>query len=158
MRKFFLILVLCSVTSCGFFETKEEKAQKLIEQELSFIDWNEVDYYPLFDACDETAPKLEQKVCFEEKLIAHLALDLQDFKIIKKAKIKDLVLLDFMVERDGSISILAMDNEEVFGVQKNEFVKKVTKSISSLPRLEPALKRGIPVRAKFRIPIVLQSK
>lgn len=158
MRKFLTVLVLCGFTSCNLFESKEEKTQKLVEQELHHIDWSNVDYYPLFSDCDETASKAQQKTCFEEKLVFHLSVDLQEFQLISEAKIKDVVFLDFIVESDGSISIINIENQEIFGNQMEDFNARVVKSLNSLPRIEPALKRGIPVRAKFRIPIFLNSK
>ena len=158
MRKFFTVLVLCGFTSCHLFESNEEKTQKLVTQELYHIDWSDVDYYPLFGDCDETASKAQQKTCFEEKLVFHLSVDLQEFQLVSETKIKDVVFLDFSIESDGSISILNIDNKEILGNQMADFDSVVTKSLSSLPRIEPALKRGIPVRAKFRIPIFLNSK
>jgi hypothetical protein len=43
-------------------------------------------------------------------------------------------------------------------LQENpEFETIVKGSLRSLPRLEPALKRGVPVATKFRIPLVLKT-
>ena len=158
MRKFILVLILCGFTSCGLFESKEEKTQKLVEKELQQIDWTNVDHYPLFDECDETASKLKQKTCFEEKLVLHLSSDLQQFEIVSERQVKDVIFIDIIVQSDGSITVLNIENQEVFQEQQKEFEQLVENSLNSLPRIEPALKRGVPVRAKFRIPIFLNSK
>ena len=158
MRKFILVLILCGFTSCGLFESKEEKTQKLVEKELQQIDWTNVDHYPLFDECDETASKLKQKTCFEEKLVLHLSSDLQQFEIVSEMQVKDVIFIDIIVQSDGSIAVLNIENQEVFQEQQQDFEQLVENSLNSLPRIEPALKRGVPVRAKFRIPIFLNSK
>lgn len=158
MRKFLMVLVLCGFTSCSLFESKEKKTQKLIEQELQQIDWSDVDNYPLFNDCDESVSKTLQKNCFEEKLLLHLSADLQEFQLTSETEIKDVVFLDFRIENDGSITVVNIENKEIFGSQMRKFEDKVTKSLQRLPRIEPALKRGIPVSAKFRIPIFLNSK
>ena len=75
MRLFLMVLVLCGFISCDFFESKDKKTQKLVDQELLEIDFNDVDDYPLFDDCDETATKEQQKSCFEDRLTSHLAMD-----------------------------------------------------------------------------------
>ncbi len=157
MRLFLMVLAFCGFTSCEFFGSKEKKTQKLVDQELREIDFNDVDDYPLFDDCDETATKEQQKRCFEEKFFTHLSMALQDFELVADKEINDTILLDFVIESDGDIAILNMGNNMVLGSQKKAFEKLLTKSLNSLPRLEPALKRGVPVRAKFRIPIVLNS-
>jgi len=158
MRKLLMILVLCGFTSCSLFESKDEKTQKLVEQELLQIDWSDVDDYPLFEDCDETVSKPLQKKCFEEKLLLHLSRGLREFQLTSETEIEDVVFLDFKIEHNGSITILNIENKEIFGAQMTKFEDQIVKSLKSLPRIEPALKRGIPVSAKFRIPIFLNSK
>ncbi len=153
-----MVLVLCGFTSCSLFESTEKKTQKLVEKELLEIDWTDVDDYPLFSDCDELLSKEIQKQCFEEKLLLHLSADLQEFQLTSETEIKDVVFLDFRIENDGAITIINIENKEIFGSQMEKFEDKVAKSLKSLPRIEPALKRGIPVSAKFRIPIFLNSK
>jgi len=158
MRKFLLILVLFGFTSCHLFESKEEKTQKLVNEKLLQIDWSDVDDYPLFSDCDETVSKALQKNCFEEKLLTHLSADLKEFHLTSETEIKDVVFLDFRVEKEGNIIIDTIENKEIFGSQMEKFEDKVAKSLKSLPHIEPALKEGIPVNVKFRIPIFLNSK
>lgn len=158
MRKLLTILILCGFTSCSFFESQDKKTQKLVENELQQIDWSDVDDYPLFSDCDETVSKILQKNCFEEKLLLHLSADLQEFQLTSETEIKDVVFLDFKIENDGSIIVVNIENKEIFGSQMEKFEDKVANSLKNLPRIEPALKRGIPVSAKFRIPIFLNSK
>ena len=162
MRKILIILILCGFTSCTLFESTDKKTQKLVEEELLQIDWSDVDDYPLFNDCDETVSKEKQKHCFEEKLILHLSKDLKEFQLTSEKEIKDVIFLDFIVDKTGAISIVNIENKEIFGNQMEDFQRRVEKSLNSLPRIEPALKkfenRGIPVSAKFRIPIFLNSK
>ncbi len=153
-----MVLVLSGCTSCSLFESKDKKTQKLVEQELQQIDWSDVDDYPLFSDCDELVSKEMQKKCFEEQLLSHLSADLQEFQLTSETEIKDVVFLDFRIENDGIITILDIENKEIFGPQMEKFEDKVAESLKSLPRIEPALKRGIPVSANFRIPIFLNSK
>jgi len=158
MHKFFLILVLFGFVSCSVFESQEEKTQKLVNEKLQRIDWSDVDAYPLFSDCDENVSPTLQKNCFEEKLLGHLAAGLREFHLTSKAEIDDLVYVDVVVEKDGNLTIDTIINKEIFGNQMKKFEDQVSKSLKSLPHIEPALKEGIPVNAKFRIPILLNSK
>lgn len=155
MRKFFTILMVCSFASCIFFESTDEKAQKLVSKELQSIDWTDVDKYPLLNDCDETASKVEQKKCFIETLSFHFTMTLQEFQPVLNKTVNDTVFIDFIVEHTGNISIVNIHNKEVLEEQIKEFEEKITESLTNLSRIEPALKRGIPVNTKFRIPIVI---
>lgn len=155
MRKFLTVLMVCSFASCNFFESTDKKTQELVSQELQSIDWTDVDKYPLFNDCDETVSKAQQKKCFIETLGLHFAMTLQEFQPILNKRINDTVFIDFILENTGDISIMNIHNKEVLQGQMQEFDEKITESLTSLPRIEPALKRGIPVSTKFRIPIVI---
>jgi len=143
MRKLLIVLVLC------LFESQDKKTQRLVEKELAQIDWTDVDEYPLFSDCDETVSKMLQKNCFEEKLVFHLSADLQEFQLTSETEIEDVVFLDFRIENEGSITVVKIENKEIFGSQMQKFEDKVAESLKSLPRIEPALKRGIPVVRSF---------
>jgi len=129
-----------------------------VDKELQEIDWTAVDEYPLFNDCDELVSKEIQRTCFEEKLLLHLSEGLKEFELTSELEINDVVFLDFKIENDGAITIVNIENKEIFGSQMEKFEDKVARSLKNLPRIEPALKRGIPVSAKFRIPIFLSSK
>ena len=155
MRKFLTVLVVCIFASCNFFESTDEKTQKLVTKELQSIDWTDVDKYPLFNDCDETVAKIEQKKCFIETLSLHFTMTLQEFEPVLNEKVNDTIFIDFIVENTGEIAIMNIHNKEVLEEQMQEFEEKISESLTSLPRIEPALKRGIPVSTKFRIPIVI---
>ena len=76
--------VLCCfflLQSCDWMASTESKTQKIVEDELRGIDWNEVDQYPLFEGCDETAAKQEQRQCFENTLLQNLGMTLAGFSL-----------------------------------------------------------------------------
>lgn len=157
MRNIMVLCSLCLFTSCDWFSSKEEKVQKLVEEELKGIDWNDVDQYPLFAACDETASKVDQKTCFESNILLHFSTVLQDFEFVMDEEVNDTIYVDFLTDHEGVITVLEVEKNEVLTAQIPEFEAIVTQSLKTLPPVAPALKRGIPVSAKFRIPIVLNS-
>lgn len=156
MRKSGVLLCCCLLASCSWFESRETKTRKLVERELQAIDWNDVDQYPLFEECDETAPKARQKECFEETLLLHFSGTLRDFEFILDSDLEDTIYVDFLIDRDGTISILEMERNSAVVKQIPEFSGVVSQSLKGLPPVAPALKRGIPVRTRFRIPLVLR--
>lgn len=157
MRKLVLLWGLCALGSCTWFESREVKTRKLVNAELSSINWNDVDQYPLFADCDETASKAAQKECFEQYLLQHFSMTLQDFEFILDDELADTLYMDFLVDHNGAISVLDIERNRTIVQQIPEFNGVITQSLKSLPKLEPALKRGIPVNAKFRIPLILNT-
>jgi len=112
----------------------------------------------LFADCDELVSKQEQKKCFMTTLLRHFSDTLHESEFVVQEEIRDTIFVDFMMEDTGSITLMNIHNAEKVNEQLPDFDNQIEKSLSSLPKIEPALKRGIPVRAKFRIPIVLSSQ
>lgn len=158
MRKFLAILLLCACFSCDLFESKEKKTQKLVNQEMQTIDWNDVDNYPLFENCDESTSKTSQRECFETELLSHFSATLQEFEFVIEPGMDTTVFVDFLIDHEGKITVVQIEKDNDINEVMPEFDGIVSQSLRNLPPLAPALKRGIPVSAKFRIPIVLNSK
>ena len=158
MKRFLIVLVSFSLFSCNFFESKEKRTQELIDSQLREIDWNSIDTYPLFLDCDETASKELQLQCFEEKLTHHFEATLNDFEFIVDSDENPTVAVIFVIDAEGDITILDIEKNTFVLKQMPEFDGIVTQSLKTVPEIVPALKRGIPVRTKFKIRIQLNTK
>ena len=156
MRKLPIICLLCLLTACDWSAKREEKTQELVDQEIQAIDWEDVDQYPLFADCDELASKPEQKKCFMETLLRHFSRSLQESDLVLEEEVKDTIFVNIRMEDTGAITLIDIKNDAQVSQQIPGFRNQIEKSLNNLPKIEPALKRGIPVSAKFRIPIVLQ--
>jgi hypothetical protein len=158
MRTWGFLCCLFLLVSCDWLSSNDTKTQKIVENELRSIDWNDVDQYPLFDSCDESVSKQEQKSCFENTLLQNFSMTLQDFEFIIDNEIEVTLYIDFLVDQDGTISVLEIDRNSLLEKQIPEFNGIITQSLKSLPIPAPALKRGIPVRTRFRLPMQLTTK
>lgn len=152
-----ILCSLCLLVSCDWLESKESKTQKLVDKEMQEIDFNEVDQYPLFNECDETASKTAQKACFENTLLRHFSETLKDYNLILEQDIDESIYVDFLINSQGAISILDIERNITLSKHIPEMNTLIAQSLSNLPNLHPALKRGMPVNAKFRIPIVIKT-
>ncbi len=157
MKRLFCLMLICLLTSCDFFTSKEEKTTQLVNKELQQIDWTDVDNYPLFENCDETVTKIAQRICFERELLEHCSKTLKQFDYHINTETDPKVLVDFLVDQDGRITIVNIQKDTAIDAEMPEFDQIIAKAIKNVPPLAPALKRGIPVRTKFRIPIVLKT-
>lgn len=122
------------------------------------INWEELDQYPLFDNCDEMASKLEQKFCFENTLLQQFTSTLSEFEFVLDTTVQDTLYLDFLVTQEGELQVLDIEHHDKVADQIPEFEGVITQVLRTLPRPQPALKRGIPVNAKFRIPMIVTTE
>ena len=157
MRKVAVLACFCLFTSCDWFTSKEEKTQELVNEEMRNINFNEVDKYPLFDNCDEMLDKTGQLDCFQNTLLEHYTETLEDFEFQFVSDINTSIYVDFLVDYKGEISVLEVQRNQDIENQIPEFQSIITRSLKGLPPLSPAIKRGVPVSSKFRIPIIVNS-
>ena len=154
-----LILLFCFVlASCNFLESREKRTQELINAELQQIDWNSIDSYPLFLDCDETASKESQRQCFEQKLTTHFEATLNEFEFIIDSESNPVVFVTFVIDTEGRIMVVDIEKDPSILKQMPEFDGIISQSLKNVPAIAPALKRGIPVRTKYRIPVQLNTK
>ena len=105
---------------------------------------------PVFPGC-ENLSKAERDICFREKLLNHIKKNLRYPEDALENEHKGKVTVQFIIEKDGSISIANLRgpyeslNKEAFRVVK------------SLPKIKPGEQRKKPVKVSYVIPIVFNS-
>lgn len=157
MKYVLYISLFVLLSSCELFVSKEKKTQELVNKEMLEIDWNDIDSYPLFENCDETLTKMGQRECFEREVLSHCAKSLKDVEFTLLSGSDSIIQVDFLVDQEGHISILEIQKDSTIDTQMPNFDQLIKQSLQKMPPLAPALKRGIPVKAKFRIPILLNT-
>lgn len=138
-------------------EREKPSTDKLVEDEIRNINWNEVDQYPLFGTCDETAAKVQQKACFEETFVRYLYAGIEDQQVVMHGSVDDTIYVRFLISGTGKISVAEIEQKEKWEKHVPALDSIVETSLQKMPPLHPALKRNIPVATKYRLPVVLQS-
>ncbi|WP_224485019.1 hypothetical protein [Robertkochia aurantiaca] len=156
MQRFGALLLLLTLVSCQFFGSTETAKKELVQKELESMNWNEVDRYPLFEDCDETADKAAQRQCFQMAFTSHFFSTLQQHRIEVRGNLNDTVKVELLIDKYGSIIYLDSDINENVKKEIPEFEDMVERSLQTLPQVYPALKRDIPVSTKVVLPIVLK--
>ncbi len=154
MRYLFAFCILLVLSSCQWFESKGSMTQKLIRQDMESIDWNQVDKFPLYDQCDENASKVSQERCFTESVNAHLEQIFTALTTDHREALSKLTAIKIAVDTTGAIVL-----EEVIRTEDETditFDLLLKDRIGNLPKLYPALKRGLPVRVSCMVPIHIE--
>jgi len=152
-----VLLSIALLISCDLISSREKRTDRMVAREMDRIDWNAVDHYPLFEACDELMTRPRQKTCFENTLSTYLHDRIKNQGFELKDTVQAIVYMDLLVDREGTIKIADIERNDLLLEQIPEFNRLIQREINALPQIEPALKQGVPVNVKFRIPIVLNA-
>ena len=160
MRKT-LIIIFCFLSiSCEFDFQIDKKitVDEFINEELKSLNWNDVDQYPVFENCLEINNVKNKNNCFVETITNSFRENLKTNNLVLNRTFIDTVRMVLKVDKIGKISIENMTISD----QNNKYKKVITKSfentVSSLPKLYPAIKRGQEVDVIFNIPIIISTE
>ena len=156
----FIVVVLSVLVfiSCDFISPKKSTSQN--EKEIdTLVNYTTIDTYPLLKACEDCETNDSHRLCFEKELVKDLGDALQQNKIKSEDYFLDTIYLDVLIDRKGKISISKIYESQNIIREIPKFDSILYRSVSQLPLAErPAYKRGIPVSAKFKLPVVITLK
>ncbi|SFN41261.1 hypothetical protein SAMN04487989_101274 [Bizionia echini] len=156
MKQLYFILMCLAVTSCNYFDAKKTSSDVILENELLTFNWNEVDEYPTFDSCDENATQDDKKRCFQNTLTEIITQKLQQDTLIVKQDINDTVYMNFEISKDGLLSLITIEADSITLQEIPNMKELLHKSVDSLPKIYPAIRRSQQVKTAFTLPVIIQ--
>ena len=66
MRYSLVLIFILLLTSCDYFNVKKTSSEAILKEELETFNWNDVDEYPSFTACDSSTLKEDRTICFQQ--------------------------------------------------------------------------------------------
>jgi hypothetical protein len=151
-----LLLTLVLVSSCQYFNKQVPSEQELLQKELNSINWKEVDEFPSVFGSDTIGNKIERQQCFFEymtQLIQHkLSVDtlsvlypeLDTIEVKVTVFPNSRLVFEPLFPKDS----VAYDTVKIDSILKARLV--------GFPKINPAIKRGIPVKTQFILPVILK--
>lgn len=100
---------------------------------------------------DEVVERPEQLAQFNGDLYQYLAKQIRYPKADKKNKVEGRVILQFVVEKDGSISSIT-----VLKSASETLAAEAIRVVSNMPKWMPAKNNGVAVRSRFVLPIAFK--
>jgi hypothetical protein len=158
LKKLFLILFIILFQSCQYFGKQVPNEKDLLNKEMKEINWNEVDEYPSVADCEKLADMAERKHCFFEFMSAtiqqKLAVDSLSimFPKLDTIEVKVTVFPNSNMEFEPQFpkDSVAYDTIKIDSILRIRLV--------DFPKVNPAIKRGIPVKAQFVLPVIIKSE
>lgn len=158
MKHFFLLIVILFFNSCQYFEKQVPSEKELLQKELKSINWKEVDEYPTVADCEKITDKKQRQKCFfdvmstliQEKLnVDSLSIMYPELDTIEvKVTIFPNAVMKF--EPQFPKDSVAYDTIKIDSILHARLV--------NFPKINPAIKRGIPVKTQFILPVILKTK
>lgn len=107
-----------------------------------------VEQNPMFPGCEDIADKGERQKCAEEKMLQFIYSNIQYPSIARENGVAGMVVVQFVVERDGSISNITLVRD--IGAGCGDEAKRI---VSLMPKWNPGKQRERPVRVQFTLPV-----
>ena len=148
----FLVLV---AASCQYFEKKVPNENELLQNELKQVNWNQVDDYPSVENCEQLSNKKQQKQCFFDFLSQSISsrLNLDSIKI-KYPQLDTLKIeVTVFASSKTKLKTLTVVDSAFDATSLDAYLNS---QMADLPKISPAIKRGVPVKTMFVLPLKLR--
>lgn len=158
MKKNLLLFICFWLYSCQIFEKKVPSEQELFEKQIKEINWNEVDEYPSFVDCDKLSDENKRKQCFFEFMTATIQLKLSIDTLAVLYPELDTIEVKVTINPDATIDFEPQFQKDsvAYDTIKIDSILKI--KLKDFPKINPALKRGLPVKTQFVLPVIIKSE
>ena len=128
----------------------------MLQKELKSINWKEVDEYPSVVDCEKIEDKKQRQQCFFEVLtqLIQEKLSIDTLSILypelDTIEVKVTIFPNATIQFDPQFpkDSVAYDKTKIDSILKIRLV--------DFPKINPAIKRGIPVKTQFILPVILK--
>lgn len=158
MKKTLLLLFLIIFSACEEIQTKKVNSEDILSEETRELNWHEVDQYPAFKECREITENTASKSCFEKKVTEYVYAGMAQENPVVTRDLHDTIFINLIVSEKGIPEIASVEIDSIVIAELPEIRSWLEKSIDSLPKIYPAIKRGIPVATKFKLPVIIKAE
>lgn len=151
---FFLFFFL---VSCQYFEKPIPSEEELFQRRIKEINWNEVTVYPSVSECDSVLDKEQQKACFFNYLSKIIHQKMVSDSLSTRVKIIDTIDVSVTIFPDATLSFEPIFKKDSVSYDKQKIDSIIQSRLIDFPKIEPALKEGIPVKTQFVLPVILKT-
>ena len=153
-KALFLLLLLVSFTQCDYLPFQKKKELVPLD---TIVNFNSVDSPPSFNACKDLIEKNKKEECFRTTLSSLFSKEISKKEnsknLIVRSSIEEVVQLTVSINNQGVLSLKESKISVKILSEIPEIDTIFKKAIQNLPKVYPAIKRGIPVTTEYILPI-----
>jgi len=158
LKQFFLFLVVLSFNSCQYIDKQVPSEKELLQKELKSINWKEVDEYPSVANCEKIADKKQRQQCFFDVMaqLIQQKLDIDTLTILYPEL--DTIQVKVTVFPNSTMKFEPQFPKDSVAYDTIKIDSILHARLVDFPKINPALKRGLPVKTQFILPVILKEK
>lgn len=156
MKQYFLFLVFLLFNSCQYFDKQVPSEKELLQKELKSINWKEVDEYPSVVDCDKIDDKKQRQQCFFEVLTQLIQEKLCNDTLTMLYPELDTIEVKVTVFPNATMKFEPQFPKDSVAYDKIKIDSILKVRLVDFPKINPAIKRGIPVKTQFILPVILK--
>ena len=152
-----IVFIVFLLVSCQFFDNKIPIDKDLLDKEINAINWNQVDEFPSIVNCDSVVEKTVRQDCFIQNLSQIIQQKLDTTKTAIVFPKHDTIQVKVTVLADATLQFETQINDSI-SYNKTKIDSILKSRLIDFPQIKPAIKRGIPVKTQFILPVILKTK
>ncbi|MFV8322151.1 hypothetical protein [uncultured Flavobacterium sp.] len=156
MKQYYLFLVFIFFNSCQYFDKQIPSEKELLQKELKSINWKEVDEYPSVVDCEKIEDKKQRQQCFFEVLTQLIQEKLSVDTLSVLYPELDTIEVKVTVFPNATMQFEPQFPKDSVAYDKIKIDSILKVRLVDFPKINPALKRGIPVKTQFILPVILK--
>lgn len=158
MKQFPFFLVFIIFNSCQYFDKQVPSEKELLQKELKAINWKEVDEYPSVPECEKIADKKLRQQCFFEVMgqLIEAKLDIDTLSILYPEL--DTIEVKVTVFPNATMKFEPQFPKDSVAYDTIKIDSILHARLVDFPKVNPAIKRGIPVKTQFLLPVIIKAK
>ncbi|WP_375240759.1 hypothetical protein [Polaribacter sp.] len=149
------MLFIAVFTSCTNFSFSTKKQTQALD---TIVNFSSVDTSPSFKVCDSLIAKEEKSNCFRNTIHNKIGEELLKHEFAVDKAVSEIVFVDLVIDSKGTILLKDIESSEAIKTSLPQLDSIILLSVNKIPKIYPAIKRGIPVTTKYRLPILIELK
>jgi len=156
LKQYSLFLVFIFFNSCQYFDKQVPSEKELLQKELKAINWKEVDEYPSVVDCDKIEDKKQRQQCFFEVLTQLIQQKLCNDTLAMLYPELDTIEVKVTVFPNATMQFEPQFPKDSVAYDKIKIDSILKARLVDFPKINPAIKRGVPVKTQFILPVILK--
>jgi hypothetical protein len=158
LKKLSIVLFLLVLQSCQYFEKQVPSEKELLEKQIKEINWKEVDEYPSIIDCEKLTDPNQKKQCFFEFMATTIQqkLSVDTLKVLFPKL--DTIQVKVTVNSDATMLFEPQFPKDSVAYDTIKIDSILRLKLVDFPKVNPAIKRGIPVKTQFILPVIIKTE
>lgn len=132
--------------------------KELLDKQIKEINWKEVDEYPSIIDCEKLTDPNQKKQCFFEFLAATIQQKLSVDTLRVLFPKLDTIEVKVTVNPDASMQFEPQFPKDTVAYDTIKIDSILRLKLVDFPKVNPAIKRGIPVKTQFILPVIIKTE